>query len=172
MFHLHRGTVNHKARTDVFNQLASLKTIRFQGIAGINDIDNLVGEPENRSKLHRTVELDDIGLPPLGRVIAPCQIYELGRHTQTALWRFAVFLPGRHQPTPGNIQVQWLIQPLTAVLHQHILTGYPQIRPTVLHIGGHVGGPKDQNPYVRVRGGKHQFPGLLNIVDQLDTRFF
>ena len=169
MFHLHGSPIHHQPRTDMVNQLPRLQPIGLQGIAGIDNIDNLVGQVQNRRQLHRPVELDDIRLPPLGRVIAPRQVHKLGGHADAPRRRLLALLASGHQPAAGNVQIQRLVKPRATVLHQHIFARHAQIGAAVLNVSGHIRGTDNQYPHVRIRGRKHQLAGLFHVVHQLNT---
>ena len=154
----------------MLNQLSGFEAIRLQRVAGIHNIDDLVGQTKNRRQLHGAIQLDDVCLATLGRIISAGQIDEFRGHLDTTGWRSLIFRTGGHQAATGNIQIQRLIQPFPTVLHQHVLASHAKIRTAVLNIGRHIRGADDQHPDIRVRCREHQFAGLFDVVDQLNAR--
>ena len=51
VLHLHRGLVDHQARADRGDQFLGLQAVGAQGVAGIHDVDDLVGETDQRRQL-------------------------------------------------------------------------------------------------------------------------
>ena len=52
IFHFHCRLVDNETGTDIHNQFAWLKIVGFQRIAGIDQVDDAIGENDQRSELH------------------------------------------------------------------------------------------------------------------------
>ena len=52
MFHFHCGLVNNQARTDVGYVIDGFQAVRLQRVAGVNNIDDEVSQPDYGTKLH------------------------------------------------------------------------------------------------------------------------
>ena len=169
MLHLHRSLVHDQTRTDGGDQLLRLQTVGAQGVAGVDHVDDLVGEPHQRGQLHGAVQLDDVDLAALLGVVALGDIHELGRHAQAALGLRRTDLAGGHQLAVGDAQIEWLVQPLAAVLHQHILAGDAEIGRTMLDVGGHVGSADDQQTHIILSGRDDQLAALVRVLGGHDA---
>ena len=55
-----------------------------QGGAGLHDIHNDIGKAQNGGQLNGAIQLDDIDIPPDGRIVALCNVDEFGRHPHRA----------------------------------------------------------------------------------------
>ena len=61
------------------------------------------------------------------------------------------------QPAAADAQIDRLVEPLSAVLDQHILAGHTDVGRAILHIGGHVACAHDDQAQPRVGGRQNQF---------------
>ena len=69
IFHFHGRLVDDQPRTHVCNVLHRHQTIRLQGIARLNDVDDSVRKARHRRQFHRSIKLDDIDLHALLGVV-------------------------------------------------------------------------------------------------------
>src|SRR5690606_42069011 len=60
-----RRSSDLQAGADVGDEILWLQTVGAQGVAGVDHVDDLVGQADQRCQLHRAVELDDIDLAAL-----------------------------------------------------------------------------------------------------------
>ncbi|MNZ66667.1 hypothetical protein D3C78_848980 [compost metagenome] len=169
MLHLHGCLVDHQARADRGDQVLRLQAIGAQGIAGVDHVDDLVGEVDQRRQLHRTVQFDDVDLAALLGIVALGYVDELGGNPQAALGLGSTDHACGHQLAAGDLQVQRLIQALAAVLHQHVLARHTEVGGTMLDIGRHVGGAHDQQTHVVLGGWNDQLAALVRILGRHDT---
>ena len=58
--HLHTYLVNDHAGRQRTDLLQNFQSVFFQGGAGLHDIHNDIGQLDNGTKFHRTVQLDDV----------------------------------------------------------------------------------------------------------------
>ena len=94
----------------------------------------------------------------------------LGGHPQPATahgcLRIIEAFGHRHaQPTAADAQVHRLEDAFAAMLQHHVTAGDAQVGRAVLHVGGHVAGPHDQQPQAGIIGGQDQLTavGCLGI---------
>lgn len=170
MLHLHRSLVHDQTRTDGGDQLLWLQTVGAQGVAGVDHVDDLVGEPHQRGQLHGAVQLDDVDLAALLGVVTLGDIDELGSHAQTPLGLRRADLAGSHQLAVGNLQIERLVQALAAVLHQHVLASDAEVSRTMFDVCRYVGGANDQQPHVILGGWNDQLAALVRVLGGYDTR--
>ena len=53
---------------------------------------------------------------------------------------------GRHyHPAARDLEIERLVEPVAAVLQQHVLAGHSSVRGAVLHVGRHIGGADDDH---------------------------
>ena len=84
MLHFHGGLVNHQPRADVGDVFERYQAVGLQRVAGIDHVDDQVGQADQRRQFHGAVELDDLHLlPALGKV-APRAVDVLGGDAQPA----------------------------------------------------------------------------------------
>src|SRR3569832_568926 len=55
VLHLHRGLVDDELRAHVGDVLERREPVRLERVAGVDQIDDEIGEPDDRRELHRTV---------------------------------------------------------------------------------------------------------------------
>ena len=101
----------------------------------------------------------------------------LGRYPQSCSPAYSGFVIEvvayrNHHAAAGDMQIQWLIKPRTAMFQQHILAGDTHIRGAVLYISRHVRSPHDDKPYIIAVGGEDQFTRGLGIIQRDNTRRF
>ena len=76
-----------------------------------------------------------------------------------------------------DAQIQRLVEaccantaaPLGQVLNQGVAAGDAQISPTLLHIGGHIGGAYHQHPNTGLAGVENQLARGVRVVQHLDA---
>jgi hypothetical protein len=68
-----------------------------------------------------------------------------------------------HHPAARDLQVDRLVQPLAAVLVEHVLARDAQVGRAVLHVGRYVCRPDDDDPHVAAVGRQDQLPRSLGI---------
>ena len=145
------------------NQLLGFQTVGTQGVAGIDHVDDLVSQANQRCQLHGAVQLDHLDLTALSGVIGLGHVDELGRHAQPAFGLGHADGTGGHQLALGNLQIQGLVQTLAAVLHQHVLAGHAEIGGAMLNIGRHIGGTHDQQAHILQGGGDDQLATFIRV---------
>src|SRR5262245_32975639 len=59
-----RDAVDDQARRALGDLLADLETVLLEGAAGRDEVDDAVGEPDQRGQLDRALDLDHLGLAP------------------------------------------------------------------------------------------------------------
>src|SRR2546422_63406 len=121
-----RRLVDDEAGADRSDLLDRAQAIGAQRIATGNQIDDRVGETHQRREFHRTVEPDQIDVHALGCEVLARGLHVLGRHAQTcALAHRAriieAFGDRDHHPARCDAEVERLVQPLAAVLEEHVL---------------------------------------------------
>src|SRR2546425_9482412 len=152
-FELERRLIDDEAGADRSDLLYCAQTIGAQGVAAGNQIDDRVGETHERRELHRTVEPDQVDVHALRREVLARGLHVLGRHAQTrALAHRAriieAFRNRDHHAARCDAEVERLVQPLAAVLEQHVLACDPQFGRAVLNVSGNVRSAHDKQPQV------------------------
>ena len=131
MLHFHGRLVDHQPRADVGDMRQRYQAIGLQRVAGIHDIDNQVGQTDQRRQFHGAVQLDDLDLlAPVG-VVAARALHVLGGNAQAPLIGDRILRTGNHQPAFRDTEIQRFVQAVGVMLHQHIISGNA-------HIGGGV----------------------------------
>src|SRR5256885_7912097 len=154
---LERRLVDDKAGTDRTDLLDCVQAIRAQRIAAGNQIDDRVGETHERCELHRTVEPDQIDVHALRREVLARGLHVLGRNAQSrALAHRAriveAFRNGDHHAARCDAEVERLVQPLAAVLEEHVFACDPPLGRTLLNVGGNVPSAHDEQPQIAAAG--------------------
>ena len=78
-------------------------------------------------------------------------------------------MPGDHHAATRNPEVQRLVQPLAAVLHQHVLAGHTEVGGTILHVSGYIRRADDHQLHVGVIGVQDEFAAAVRIVQRFDA---
>jgi hypothetical protein len=171
---LERGLVDDQARGDLHDLLDLDEVVGAQRAAGGHQVDDRVGQPHQRRELHRAVQLDRVDVHALGGEVLARDGHVLGGHAQprAPAHRGGVVepAPDRHaHPAAADAQIDRLIEALAAVLEQHVATGHAEVRRAVLDVGGHVGGPDDDQPQARIGGRQDQLAGVEHRGIDLDA---
>src|SRR5690606_34872941 len=125
----------------------------------------------------RTVELDQVDVYALYVKVHARGAQVLGGDTQACALthrRLVVeaFAHGHAQAAAGDVQIDRLIKTAGVgggVFIEHVAAGNAEIRGTVLHVGGHVGGAHDDDAQVGARGFQDQLARALGIVFYFDA---
>ena len=156
------GLIHDKTRTDGHDGFDFDQIIGAQGTATRDQIDNGVGQPDQRCQFHGTVQLDNIDVHTLGgKMFARRRDIFAGnanaRPLAHRLCIIEVFACRYTHAAAGNTQVNRLIQAVAAVFQQDILTGNAQIGTAILHISRYIRGTHNYNPGIGICGGQYQF---------------
>ena len=127
--------------------LAHLEVVLFQGAAGGDQVDDAVGEADQRRQLDRALDLDhfDLAAGPLEVALGDARV--LGRdphHPQAPLGLpqpLVALAPGEHHATAAEAEVEQLVDDAVGLLEQHVLAGDADVGGAGLDVGRHVGGP-------------------------------
>jgi hypothetical protein len=173
-FIFHDGLVDDQPRADVADVLQRHQAVGLQRVAALDQVDDQVGQADQRGQFHGAVELDDLDLLALGGEVALGAFDVLGGDAQapaTPRHRRIGRRPGagHHQPAAGDAQVERFVQPLAAMLQQHVLAGDAEVGGAVLHIGRHVAGADDDQLHARVVGVQDQLAAALGVVQRADA---
>ena len=118
-----------------------------QGLARLYNVHNHVGQAQDGSQLDGAVELDDVDVAGLGRVVLCRDVGEFGGHPEGSAGRVVeVFWPGHAHTAPADAQIQQLVH-VGLVLQQDIPAGHPHVGRPPLHIDAHVGGLHPEIPH-------------------------
>src|SRR5690554_1917056 len=139
------------------DQFGWLKAIGTQGVTGINNINDAIGQAHEEGQLHRTIKFNNLGLNTLASKVTARHIDELSRHAQASVQRWRIFSRSDHQFALSYTQIQWLVNTFSAVLHQYIFTRNTNISPTVLQVRRHIRGTDNDDLDVITAGVKNQF---------------
>ena len=158
---LQRRLVDDQARRDLHDLLDLGQLVRAQRAAAAHQVDDGVGQPDQRGQFHRAVELDQVDVHALGREVLARDLHVLGGDAQprTTPHRIGVVEAVRRRdahPATRDAQVDRLVQALAAVLEQHVLAGHAEVGSAVLHVGRHVRSAHDDQPQVGIAGGQDQ----------------
>ena len=141
--------------------------------AGRHQVDDRIGQAGQRRQLHAAVQLDQIGVNPLGGEELARDRHVLGRHRQPRALAHTrgiveTFAHRHADAALGDLQVERLVQAVTAMFEQGVAAGDADVGATVLHVGRHVGGAHHQHPHIGAVGIEYQLARLLGIVEHLD----
>src|SRR5947208_5126101 len=172
---LERGLVDDEAGADRSDLLDCMQAIGAQGIAAGNQVDDRVGETHERRELHRTVEPDQIDVHAFRREVLARGLHVLGRHAQTRTLAhrarvIEAFRNRDHHAARCDAEVERLVQPLAAVLEEHVLACDPQLGGAVLNVGGNVRSTHDEQPQVAAARAQDEFARAVGIVERFDAR--
>src|SRR5262249_48342484 len=132
------------------------QSVRTQGAAGRNEIDDRIGETGQRRELHRPIELDQIDVDALGSKEFARAGDVLGCHPQSRSTTHRVGVVeairyGDTQSTAPDAEIERLrepdLTPLRTMLEQDVLAGDASLRRAVLHVGWHVRGTYYDQPH-------------------------
>src|SRR5712671_4095154 len=123
---LERCLVDDQAGADRPDLLDRAQAVGAQRIAAGDQVDDRVGETHERRELHRAVKPDQIDVHALRCEVLARGLHILGRHTQTRALangeRIVEAFGNRdHHAARCDAEVERLVQPLAAVLEQHVL---------------------------------------------------
>ena len=162
---LQRRLVDDQPRRDGHDALDLDKAIGAQRVAGGHHVHDGIGQPHQRGQLHRAVELDDVDVNALAGEVAAGGVDVLGGHPQALAGHrcpgvVEALARGHGQPAAGNAQVHRLEDALAAVLQHHVTPGDAQIGRAMLHVGGHVAGPHNQQAQARIVSGQDELAAV------------
>src|SRR5882672_10690166 len=172
---LERRLVDDEAGTDRSDLLDCAQAIGAQRIAAGDQIDDRVGETYERREFHRTVEADQIDVHAFGCEVLARGLHVLGRHAQTRALAHGeriieAFRNRDHHAARCDAQVERLVQPLPAVLEQHVFACDAEFRRTVLDVGRNIGCTHDEQPQVAAARAQNEFARDVGIVERPDAR--
>ena len=152
----------------------STRLLARKRIARADQVDDRIGETDQRRQFHRTVQLDQVDVHALGGEMLACDFHVLGRDAQTRALAHRVRVietcRDRHRhPAARDIQIDRLIQTAAAVLEQHVLARHAEVRRAVFDVGRHVGGAHDDHAQVRIRGRQDQLARGFRIFGDFDA---
>src|SRR5574340_1540223 len=75
---LERGLVDHQARTDVADVLDRDQAVGLERAAGGDEIDDDVGQSDQRRELHRAIQLDEVDVYALAGEMLACRVDVFG----------------------------------------------------------------------------------------------
>src|SRR5690606_19385551 len=147
------GLIHHQARADVADVLHGNQSVGLEGAAGGDEVDDDVGQSDQGSELHRTIQLDEVDVHALAGEVFARGVDVLGGDADScALFHrnrlIVAFAHDAHHATAGNLHVEWLIQAVAAVFVEHILAGDAEGGGAVLDVGEDVAGAHDDEPHV------------------------
>ena len=74
-----------------------------------------------------------------------------------------------HHVAFADVEIQRLVEAAPGMLQQYIFARDTQICGPILHIGGHIGGSYDHQPYVGTVGGDNELSRFLRVVQRHDA---
>ena len=171
---LERGLVDHQARTDVADVLDADQAVGLERAAGGDEIDDDVRQADQRGEFHRAVELDEVDVHALGREMVARRVDVLGGDADACallhLPRVVVALThGDHHAAARDLQVERLVQAVSAMLVQHVLAGDAEVGGSVLHVGRNVAGAHDDEPHVGPVGTDDELARGLGVLGRRDA---
>src|SRR5579872_4817214 len=154
-----RGAIDDEARGDVGDVLDLDETVRFQGTAGLDEIDNLAAKTDARSKLHGAIELDAFRLDPAGREMAAGNLGIFGGDPDMAparrLIRFErAFRGGDNEAAEAHLEIERRVKLGVARFHEHIVAGDAEMSGTEGDEGRDVEIPDADHIKIRLVGGE------------------
>ncbi len=150
------------------------QVIGAQSAAGADQVDNRIGQPDQRRQFHRTVQFDQVDVHAFGREVFTRgqQVFGGNPQPRALANRAGVVEAGRNRHRHAafcDLQVDRLIQALAAMLQQHILAGHAEIGGAVLHIGRDVGRADDDHVHMRIVSRQDQLARGFRIFGDLDA---
>src|SRR5712691_4034102 len=172
---LERRLVDDEAGADRPDLLDRAQAVGAQRIAAGNQIDDRVGEAHERREFHRAVEPDQIDVHALGCEVFSRGLHVLGRHAQTRALAHGeriieAFGNRDHHSARCDAEVERLVQPLAAVLEQHVLAGDAELRGAVLDVRRNVGCAHDEQAQVAAARAQDELTRVVGIVERSDAR--
>ena len=137
---------------------------------GIDDVDDFVRQVHQRCQFHGSVQRDNFRLLSGGSVVPARHVDELARHAETRSIRGCRGKPGSHQTTARDAEIHRLVQPLAAILEQHILAHNTDMGGTVTHVGTHIRTAQQDETNVLLVGVKNEFTTGFDRFEGRDTR--
>ena len=146
-----------------------------QRTAGTHQIDDSIGEADQRGQFHRSIQLDQVHMHALlGEVLAR-GLQILGRHAQARPLTHGVDVVelhrnGNHHRATCDLQVERLVYAFCTLFVQHVLAGHTQIGRAVAHIGRHVGSTHDDDGDVAAIGSDDELARGFRILERTNAR--
>ena len=161
MLELQRGRIDHETRRYRHHLFHGLQVIGTQRVTRGYEVDDGIRQTDQRRQLHGTVQLDQIDVHTLGREVIAGDVDVFRCDTQTTAGPDSggiveTFRHGDHHLATGDLQIQRLIQALTAVFDQHVFAGHAEIGGAILHVSRHVGRAHDDDTHLRVLRRQNQ----------------
>ena len=136
------------------------QAVGAERLARLHEIDDPLGEADERRQLDRAVEPDHLDLDAALGEVPPREIRILGRDPDPGPLRGIVALPelpglGDHQPAHAEPEVERLVD-IRPLLEQDVLPDDPEVRGAVLDVGRHVERLQDEEAEPVGRVGEQQ----------------
>ena len=110
VFELVAGLIGNEPGRDGHELRDHFQAVFPEGGARLHDVHDDVREAQDGGQLNGAVQLDDVDVPAHGRVIAFCNVDELGRHPHRAAGVILVIRRGGHaHPAFAQAGVQQLV---------------------------------------------------------------
>src|SRR3989338_4477362 len=170
-----RGLVDHEVGADVHDALHLHQVVGLERVAGGHQVDDGIGQADERRQFHAAVKLDHVDMHALGGKEVTRNRRVLGGDLQAralldSTLVVEVVAHGNAHAALGNLQVQRLVQPLATVFDQGVLAGHADVGTAVFHVGGHVGGTHQHHAHVGLVGGQDELARLFGVFQHLDAR--
>src|SRR6266850_2732990 len=172
---LERRLVDDEAGADRPDLLDCAQAVGTQRIAAGDQVDDRVGQTHERRELHRAVKPDQIDVHALRCEVLARGLHVLGGHTQTRALAHGeriveAFGNCDHHAARCDAEVERLVQPLAAVLEQHVLPRDPEFGRPVLDVGGNVRSAHDKQAQVAAARAQDELARGVGIVERPDAR--
>src|SRR5216684_8935286 len=172
---LERRLVDDEASADRSDLLDCAQAVGAQRIAAGNQVDDRVGQTHERRELHRAVKPDQIDVHALRCEVFARSLHVLGRYAQTRALAHGeriveAFGDRDHHAARRDAEVEGLVQPLAAVLEQHVLPRDPEFGGPVLDVGGNVRSAHDKQAQVAAARAQDELARGVGIVERPDPR--
>ena len=172
---LERAGIDDQPRADRHDVLDGDEIVRLQRVAGRHEIDDRVGEADQRRQLHRAVELDQVDVHRLRGEMLARGAHVLGgdadaRAALNGAAPVVAALRRDDEPAAADAKVERLIQAGAAVLDQHVLARDADVGSAVLHVRRDIGRPQEHELDARPVGREDQLARRVGIFGRHDAR--
>ncbi len=133
--------VGDEARRALDDLLAHLEVVLLQGAAGGDEVDDAVGEADQRRQLDRALDLDHLDLAAGRLEVALGDARVLGRdphHPEAPLGLAQALVapaPGEHHAAAAEAEVEQLVDDAVGLLEQDVLAGDADVGGAGLDVG-------------------------------------
>jgi hypothetical protein len=150
------------------------QAVGLEGAAGGDEVDDDVGQADQRGQLHRAVELDEVDVHALGREVVARGVDVFGgdADARALLHRAGVvvaFAHRDHHAAACDPQVERLVEAVAAVFVEHVLAGDAEVGGAVLDVGRDVAGAHDDEPHVGAVGADDELARGFGVLGRRDA---